>query len=208
MNRPAHYHNPYGRLAPFYDAIAWTLLAPFGGEDAFRGAALDALALSPGMKVLELGCGTGSNLRRLGAMGVQAVGVELSPAMFARATRRAPLAQVVHGDLLTYEGGGRFDRVLLSLVLHEMEVPVIAATLATARRALRHDGQLVVLDFARPRSRVMGALLGVYLTLCEPSCAGRFIATDLGALLHASGLTLSTRSPLALGTAAIHVARV
>lgn len=77
----------YGRWAAFYDVIA----ARTPGIRRIRGRAVDSLALSPGDTAVEMGCGTGANLRllreRVGETGT-VVGVDLTPGMLAVARRR------------------------------------------------------------------------------------------------------------------------
>lgn len=68
--------------AVVYDATRWTFL--FG-----RNAILQKIAALHPKTVLEVGCGTGRNLKRLGALmpEVNLVGVDVSPDMLRRATR-------------------------------------------------------------------------------------------------------------------------
>jgi ubiquinone/menaquinone biosynthesis C-methylase UbiE len=76
----------YRRNARFYD---WATAAP---TRALRRSAVQRLRLSPGERVLDLGCGTGLSLPLLregvGDSG-RVYGVELSPEMLAQARARA-----------------------------------------------------------------------------------------------------------------------
>ncbi|MEF8789243.1 MAG: methyltransferase domain-containing protein [Haloarculaceae archaeon] len=86
----------YGRWAALYDRIA-----TLPGVARWRRAAADALELSPGDTVVEMGCGTGANLphlrRRVGPEG-RVVGVDLTPELLARAGARTPEAGLLRGD--------------------------------------------------------------------------------------------------------------
>ena len=86
----------YGRWAALYDH-----LATLPGVSRWRRAAADALDLSPGDTVVEMGCGTGANLpylrRRVGPGG-RVVGVDLTAELLARAGDRAPEAGLLRGD--------------------------------------------------------------------------------------------------------------
>lgn len=77
----------YGRWAGLYDVLATRT----PGIRAVRTRVTDALALSTGDAVVEMGCGTGANLPylrdRVGEEG-RVVGVDLTPEMLARARRR------------------------------------------------------------------------------------------------------------------------
>ena len=89
----------YGRYADLYDAIA-----TLPGVDRWRAAAADALSLSPGETVVEMGCGSGANLphlaERVGSDG-RVVGVDLTPELLRLARVRTadhPQVTVVRGD--------------------------------------------------------------------------------------------------------------
>jgi len=82
----------YGWRAEVYDLE----LMPFSG---LRQVAIEALHLKPGMRVLDIGCGTGLSLPALAkAVGPQGhvVGIEQSDTMLARARERAPANTTLH----------------------------------------------------------------------------------------------------------------
>ncbi|KAI8999882.1 S-adenosyl-L-methionine-dependent methyltransferase [Hyaloraphidium curvatum] len=73
-----------------------------------------------GRRVLDLACGDGTWARRFAAMGAQVVGVDLSPAMVARAVEEGGGPTYHVGDARTcgvVEGGG-FDAVVASYLLN------------------------------------------------------------------------------------------
>lgn len=74
----------YDRLAGFIPLFEWLLFLPRG----FRRTAVARLALPPGSRVLEVGCGTGRNFPFLhdviGPTG-RIDGVDLSPGMLREA---------------------------------------------------------------------------------------------------------------------------
>jgi ubiquinone/menaquinone biosynthesis C-methylase UbiE len=94
-------HTFYGRCAQLYD-----LVANVPGVRSWRARAADALDLSPGDTVVEMGCGTGANFphlrERVGPEG-RVVGVDVVPAMLGQARRRIDRAgwsnvHAVRGD--------------------------------------------------------------------------------------------------------------
>jgi S-adenosylmethionine-diacylgycerolhomoserine-N-methlytransferase len=135
----------YGISRFFYDATRKYYL--FG-----RDAALSQLAADRHWRrVVEIGPGTGRNLRRLhrARPDVELGGVEASDAMLAHARGKCPWARLVHGfaedvslaDVL----GAPPDRILFSYCLSM--VTDRARALAASRAQLADGGEVVVVDF-------------------------------------------------------------
>jgi SAM-dependent methyltransferase len=99
------------------------------------------------VRLLELGCGSGNVLEALTSLG-EAVGMEHEPALLglARAAGLDVRQGTLPDDLVVPDGWA--DIVLLLDVLEHLEEE--AAALATARRALRGNGRLVVTVPAYP----------------------------------------------------------
>ncbi|GAA1076777.1 class I SAM-dependent methyltransferase [Nocardiopsis composta] len=107
---------------------------------AHGGDLLDLLAVRPGERVLDAGCGTGEHAARLREAGAAVVGVDASPEMIGRARSRFPGLDLRVADLRSLGLGG-FDAVLSNAVLHWIpEADRAAASLAAA---LRPGGRLV-----------------------------------------------------------------
>ena len=128
---------------------------------AGRVAAIAALRLQPGNRVLDVGCGTGLNFTGLvSAVGPtgEVIGVDASPAMLSQARRR-----VVRG------GWGNVDVIegdaasLQSLVTDQFDAVVFTYSLAIidewraawlqALELLRPGGRIVIADTALPTGR-------------------------------------------------------
>lgn len=123
------------------DVWGWTGRA--GGIRAARRAEflIRAAGLAPGVRCLELGCGTGEFTERLLASGCDLVGVDLSEetAAIARA-RVGDRARVVVGNLETGEGLdalGEVDAIVGVSVLHHVDLD---ATFAHTFPLLRAGG--------------------------------------------------------------------
>ena len=134
--------DPYRRLAGIYD----TFTEPFNA--GLRQMALRMMPPQPGMRVLEIGCGTGTNIQKYRQAGCKVFGVDLSPAMLAEAQRKlGPEARLHRADAtrLPYPDGV-FDVAIAMLTLHEMPNTKRPHVLSEMRRALNADGQLLLID--------------------------------------------------------------
>jgi malonyl-CoA O-methyltransferase len=110
-----------------------------------------------GLKVADIGCGTGRHALRLAAIGARVTAVDFSEAMLARA-RTKPGAEgitFVQHDLTTRlslaEGG--FDRVVCCLVLDH--IPDLEFFFGELRRICRKDG-FVLLTVMHPAMSLRG----------------------------------------------------
>jgi SAM-dependent methyltransferase len=136
--------------------VAATAYDAFMGRWArqLSGALADAAGIAPGMRVLDVGCGTGALtaelVRRVGAGEVSAV--DPSPSFVSAMRERFPDVDVreASAERLPFEGG-RFDAALAQLVVHFMADPV--AGLAEMCRVTRPGGVVAacVWDYAGNR---------------------------------------------------------
>jgi SAM-dependent methyltransferase len=106
---------------------AWGWSGPAGEVRAQRRARflIEAAGLRPGMRCLELGCGTGEFTARLVQSGCDLVGAELSDATAEACRRRVgSAAEVVVANIETAEGleGRRFDAIVGVSVLHHVNM--------------------------------------------------------------------------------------
>lgn len=137
----------YTLWAPIYDPLIAT---------ASRGARIRSLARLgdvTGQAVLICGIGTGLDIPHLPG-GARYTGVDLTPAMLARARHRARAhglqIKLAEGDAMALDlPAASFDAVVMHLIL--AVVPEPARALCEASRVLRPGGKLLVLDkFLRP----------------------------------------------------------
>lgn len=109
-----------------------------------RRRALLLGAVTPGERVLDLGCGAGRFVAALRDAGAEPVGVELAEAALERARRNVPGADLrrVAPDGSLPLGHGEVDVVWCSEVLEH--VPDTIALLTEVRRVLKPGGRLLV----------------------------------------------------------------
>lgn len=142
-----------------YDRVArWARLEEVFGRRAVT-TGLRLLAVRPGERVLEVGCGGGGALvelaRAVGPDG-RVVGVDLSPAMIRRSAARLVRAglrdraelRVADAVAIPYPDAS-FDAVFLSFALELFDTPEIPLVLAECRRALKPGGRIGVVALSR-----------------------------------------------------------
>jgi len=147
-----------GLLRRLYDVVF------LGKQARLRRETVDALALSAGDSVLDVGCGDGINFPRLrervGPSG-RVVGLDYSAGMVARARKRVIEAgwenvHVLRGDAQqTGVGAEAFDAVVSTMAVSAM--PETERVAEEAARALRPGGRIALLD-ARPFPRLPWSL--------------------------------------------------
>lgn len=140
-------------VARGYDAIAEPYAERFGDELRHKPldrALLAVLAeeLGAGAVVGDVGCGPGHVTAYLRAAGLDAVGVDLSPAMIALAQERYPDARFVVGSMLDLpaDDGSWQGIVALYSIIH-LTPEQLPRAFAEFRRVLRGGGAPLLLSF-------------------------------------------------------------
>lgn len=133
----------YGRLAWLQDYVMEPMIAPL------RGIGLKMVPPRAGMRVLDVGCGTGAQLERYAAAGCVVAGIDLSEAMLTRArTRLGSTADLRVGDAVRLPfDDSVFDLATATLVLHEVPAGARDVVVREMQRVVRDDGRLLVTDF-------------------------------------------------------------
>ena len=194
----------YDRISAAYDFIA------DANERAARLTGVEALAVRPGEKVVEVGFGTGNeviDLAELVGPAGRVAGIDISPGMLAVAQRKLaarPVAAAIDlrvGDArqLPFEDGA-FDAAYSSFTLELFPAEDIPVVLAEVRRVLRPGGRLAVVSMATvPAGQRASVLEHTYVWMhrhfphivdCRP--------IDLGALLPAGGFRITKKIDLSI----------
>ncbi|MBN1613331.1 MAG: methyltransferase domain-containing protein [Deltaproteobacteria bacterium] len=193
-------------VSGIYSASAFTYDALWDGVWSYedRAVVVEALELSPGESVLEVGIGTGNNLKHF-PPGCRITGIDLSPAMLSVCRRKAKELSLTRLELFEMDAGrlpftdGSFDKVLCFYSLCCTEDP--SGVLQEIARVCSARGTFVVYDVTRsdiPEVRLLqylyrpiGRDLGaVYLEFCPPGSVTYDACIDLRSLIPASGFTV------------------
>jgi S-adenosylmethionine-diacylgycerolhomoserine-N-methlytransferase len=169
-----------------------------------RDTLIAGLAAKPGMRVLEVACGTGRNLAKVAKAwpGVRLFGLDISAEMLksARAALGAE-ARLGEGDACSFDpqsllGEPAFERIVLSYSLSM--IPDWEGALDHAAGQLAPGGALHIVDFGDlaglPRPVAAGLRAWLAKFHVEPRATMPHVAARIAA---ARGLSLaSTRGPL------------
>ena len=146
----------YNRQAAFFDLSEVPVEPLFGRWRRRLWGTIPA-----GSRVLEIGVGTGKNMRWY-PPDVSVVAVDFSPRMLGRAIRRARKGRVyVQLALMDAQAlslaDASFDVVVATFVFCSVPDPELG--LREVRRVLRPDGRILLLEHVRSRLPILGRLM-------------------------------------------------
>jgi ubiquinone/menaquinone biosynthesis C-methylase UbiE len=136
----------------------------------WRRALLAQIAPREGDVIADVGCGTGTQLVKIGrsVAGVTLIGIDPDPEVLQRARRKTAAAGVVVGLTRGYarDAAGLLrdrgvNKIVSSLMFHQVPPEEKEAGLAAMRGALVPGGELHVADYGWQRTRLMRKLFRV-----------------------------------------------
>lgn len=153
--------------APHYDWI--NRLMSLGSGARYRRDALLRAGLAPGMRLLDVGSGTGVIAllaQDIVGAGGEVIAVDPSPGML-QVAQRAGVRNTRCGraESLPFEDAS-FDLLVMGYALRH--VADLQATFAEYRRVLRPGGKVLILEITRPRPGLGYRLLKFYLGTLVP----------------------------------------
>lgn len=144
----------YDRLSNFYDrTIRWTM-----PEEKFRKRLVEQADLQAGEKVLEFGFGTASQtiLLKQQTPRAEIIGVDVDPKIRELAMEKVQKAgleiqlDLYDGNNLPYPDAS-FDKVVSSLVFHQLDKTEKTLALLRIHRVLKPGGELHIGDWGKAR---------------------------------------------------------
>jgi len=124
--------------------------------------------------VLDICCGTGEQLQLLSNDDMLLTGVDMSPAMLAKARASSPSSihylETDATNLSLLEN--RYDGIIISFALHEKSAPQHETIFQEACRLLKHNGHIIIADFSTPIAGFASQIIGKMLIPIIERAAG------------------------------------
>lgn len=160
----------FDESAADYDWINQTV--SFGSGGRYRRQALLRAGLAPGMRALDVACGTGAvttSVQEIVGPKGEALGLDPSTGMLLQARSHA-VRRLVRGvaEALPFPDR-RFDFLSMGYALRH--VADLRTTFQEYRRVLAPGGRLLILEVTPPRSRLTFRLLELYMGRIVPLLA-------------------------------------
>ena len=135
--------DPYKKIAKTYDRYVEPSIA------VIRQIGMKMYPPREGIHVLDVGCGTGTNLMLYHEAGCNVFGIDLSPTMVEVAQKKiGDRAEIRLGDAskMPYSDDS-FDLVTGFLTLHEMPSQIRPAVISEMVRVMKHGGRILLIDY-------------------------------------------------------------
>jgi len=167
---------------------------PFDGYERILDEVVTLAGVGPGMRILDLGIGTGNLAQRFVQQDCEIWGVDFSAEMLAKARVKLPQVHLVQANLLVDwpdEIHPPFERIVSAYVLHEFTLEHKIDMLRRATHYLAPGGIILVGDIAFPTVAIReAAMQQVYGDLWDEDeyywAADESIAASEQAGLHAT----------------------
>ena len=138
--------------AEYYDrCVSETNGYPFTGYATALDTVISRAEARPGMRILDLGTGTGNLAARFAALDCEIWGTDFSEPMLAKACQKLPAAHFILHDLreaLPPELAGPFDRIVSAYVFHHFALDEKVRILTSLVPRLSPPGKIVIADIS------------------------------------------------------------
>lgn len=169
----------------------------FRKEETSPRKAVQDMIPNEKIKVLDVCCGTGENSIQIAKQHprAQIVGIDLSKEMldFAKkniARNKLTNVRVKAGDATATGFKEKlFDYAIISLVLHEVEENLASGILSEAKRVLKDEGELIVLEWEIPK-KLSQKIIFLPIKLLEPKPFKKLMSVNKAEYFKAHGFKL------------------
>jgi ubiquinone/menaquinone biosynthesis C-methylase UbiE len=197
---------------PFVPALSFEFLTPLfdrfvdlmGYGRSLKVRLVDLLALQPGERVLDVGCGTGELLilAKQRHPETELVGLDVDERILRLARAKAAAKDMsiafhsADAAAMPFEEDS-FDVIVSSLVFHHLPTTVKRQTFAEIHRVLRPDGRFLLVDFGTKRGSWMTILdLATRLTRApEAATIKDNFSGAIPGFLNEAGFDIETIAP-------------
>ena len=186
------------RTRAWFDSVGpeWDALRKTFNDDVLRAQAIARL-VEPGMRVADVGTGTGILAIELARLGLRVVGIDHSEAMLAAARRKLQAEGIAgvelrRGDIAALPlRDGEVDAAFAHMVLHYLSSP--ADGIREMARAVRPGGRVVLVDFVPHELEWMRQELGVLWLGFDMADVRRWLADTGLSSIRIDAIALSAR---------------
>ncbi len=190
MKECKEYNNElFSRWAPVYDVFEILL------SDVRKKIILEIHPIHK--SILDVATGTGSLAIELSKSAEKVVGIDLSSEMLniAEKKRRNKNLSFLQMDASKMKfDDGEFDIVTISLGLHDMPLEIRSLVLQEAKRVLKKDGKLFILEYDLPKINILGPASSHLINIFESKYYLDFIQSDFENYLNSFGFKIEKRT--------------
>ncbi len=137
-------------------------------------------------KILDLCTGTATNAITIAKKkaNTEIIGIDLSKDMLKVAQRKIRKTELKNIKLYQMDAthlkfkSNYFDKILISLVLHELDEELAAKIVSEAKRVLKDGGEIIITEW-EPSKQLFKRILFAPIHYLEPKTYRRFIKMDL-----------------------------
>ena len=190
----AYNHKLFSRWAPIYDGFEIIL-------SSVRKKITQEI--NPVNKtVLDVATGTGSLAIALSLNAKEVVGIDLSLQMLDVAKKKKTNDNLsflqMDASEMSFEDD-KFDIVTISLGLHDMPLEIRTSVLEEAKRVLKKDGKLYILEYDLPQNKFIGWCSSRLINTFESKYYLSFIKSELADYLSSFGFKIEGKTNYLFG---------
>ena len=185
----------YKTMSKFYDLVDVIYFRNYSNSP--RKVVFETI--ENGDSVLDLCTGTATNALKIAKANSlsKVTGIDLSKDMLKIARKKAHKADISNIKLYRMDAtklkfkDNCFDKILLSLVLHEIDDDLADSIINEAKRVLKDDGEIIITEWERSK-KWLNKILFLPIEILEPKPDKAFISKDLKTYFEKYGLIVKS----------------